>query len=141
MKYTLKGKPVPLKRPRFSSVSTHKAYDPQTRLKEDSRIELRLQHGYTRLLTNPLRLNITFFMPIPSSISKKKQKELDKTPHFKRPDLSNFIKYVEDVAQGIIFKDDSCITTINAKKVYSTNPRTEFTLVEELNEREKNPQS
>lgn len=87
-----------------------------------------------QLFTGPIRIDVTFFMPIPSSLSLKKQKELSGQIHYIRPDLSNLIKYVEDVAQGVLFRDDSQIHMIIARKLYSDFPRTEFIIFEEPNE-------
>ena len=67
-------------------------------------------------------------MPIPASYSKKKKATVNNTPHTKPPDLDNLIKFVLDVAQGIILADDKLVTTINAKKLYDTIPKTVFTL-------------
>lgn len=71
-------------------------------------------------------MHVIFFMPIPTSRSKKKQLELLNKPHLFKPDLSNLIKFVEDCCNNIVFKDDCIITSINAQKVYSDTPRTEF---------------
>jgi len=138
MKYILKGKPIPLKRPKLSTRPVPHAYDPQKHIKKDSQTELRIQHGYSKLIQDPISLDITFFMPIPISLSKKKKKQLTGQKHYKRPDLSNLIKYLEDIAQGILFRDDAIISTINAKKIYDPNPRTEFIIKKEIkDEKEK----
>jgi Holliday junction resolvase RusA-like endonuclease len=59
-------------------------------------------------------------MPIPKT---RKKKNLF---HISRPDLSNMIKFYEDVAQGILFSDDSKIAKITATKVYDEMPRVEI---------------
>ena len=61
-------------------------------------------------------------------LSPKKRLELENKLHHFKPDLSNLIKFVEDLANGIIYKDDSQISCITACKVYSQYPRTEFTI-------------
>ena len=73
-------------------------------------------------------------MTIADSLSKKKKDALLGQKHHKRPDLSNLIKYLEDAAQGILFADDATITTINARKIYDMNPRTEFYLLKDNSE-------
>lgn len=67
-------------------------------------------------------MEIAFFMPIPKSKSIKLKGEY----HHIRPDLSNLIKMVEDIAQSIVYHDDCIISSISAKKTYDLNPRTEF---------------
>lgn len=52
--------------------------------------------------------------------------------HQYKPDLSNLLKWIEDCATGIIYRDDCIIASICAKKLYAESPRTEFT-VEQLN--------
>jgi len=63
----------------------------------------------------------TFHMGIPKSM-----KNAEGDPHFYRPDLDNLIKLICDISNGIIFKDDSCISRMTCDKAYSVEPRTEF---------------
>ena len=51
---------------------------------------------------------------------------MQEQPHYSRPDLSNLIKFIEDVATGILYKDDCIIAELVSYKHYDTNPRTEF---------------
>ena len=131
MKYILRGKPIPLKRPKFTTKPFPHAIDSQKEIRQDAILELIMQRPTIRVLSGPLTLNVTFFMPIPK-MSKKKTLASIGQPHIKRPDLSNMIKWTEDVAEAAhLFSDDSIIATINAKKIYATIPRTEFTLSKE----------
>lgn len=133
--YTIPEAPIPLARPRVTKWTT---YDPQKDIKATHRSILRSQRGlkYPSSDTS-LSITITFFMPIPESLSKKKKHALIKQRHTKRPDIDNLIKYVFDVAQGILFKDDAAISTITAYKVYDTNPRTEFIIMEIQDEKKE----
>ena len=74
---------------------------------------------------DPLSVLFTLHMPIPSSMSQKKQAELVGKPHSKKPDASNIVKAVEDALNGIVWNDDSQISLLTANKVYSTDPRVE----------------
>lgn len=127
-KYTIPGKPIPLMRPRFSRKGH--VWDAQAHLKEGVAELLRFQHGKQPLMNGPLHLDITFYMYLSPHFSKKKRQELLNTPHPSRPDLSNMLKFVEDVCLNIIYHDDSVIGSICASKVYSDTPRTEFTFGE-----------
>jgi Holliday junction resolvase RusA-like endonuclease len=76
-----------------------------------------------------LRMYVDFYMLIPSSLSKIKQKNLEGKPHKKKPDLSNLIKFVEDVMNGLVYDDDRQIVEIIATKSWSYDPRTFIKLV------------
>jgi Holliday junction resolvase RusA-like endonuclease len=67
-------------------------------------------------------------MPVAKSREKFKD-SLMGTYHFYTPDTSNMVKYVEDVANGILYKDDCSIAKVIATKIYG-EPRTEFTITE-----------
>ena len=118
--YVIAGKPIPLARPRMSKGYV---YDSQKQSKQSIATLLRRQHGLIPMYCGPLHLNITFYMPIPKRT---------KAPlyHRKKPDLSNMIKFYEDVSSGILYADDRQIVKIFACKIYDENPRTEFTITE-----------
>lgn len=73
----------------------------------------------------PLEVCMEFYRPVQASIS---QKELTRRlsgvhrPTVK-PDLSNYIKALEDGLNGIIWVDDNRIVQIVAEKKYSDRPR------------------
>lgn len=125
--YILKGDPIPLARARHAY--TH-VYDSQKKEKLIGSIHIKKQHNQEPLFTGPLSLNITFYVPMPTSWSGKKKMELEETPVHVKPDLSNYIKFVEDIANGIIYTDDSLIASITSQKLYSYEPRTEFIISE-----------
>lgn len=76
-------------------------------------------------IDGPVRMDLIAKMPIPKSWSKKKKAEAMAGGIWpdKKPDLSNIIKQIEDVAQGLLFDDDKQICEITARKEYSTKPR------------------
>ena len=120
--FIIPGKPIPLARPRLGKNTT---YDSQKKHKLLAGINLKCQMRSQIPPKCPLSIEIAFFMPIPSHISKKKKQLLEGQPHHKKPDIDNLIKFVLDVANGILFIDDSVICKIVARKVYSNQPRTE----------------
>lgn len=120
MIYIINGDPVPLSRPRFAEGG--RVYDPQKNQKLMMGIALSSQHDEKPLLTGPLELSVTFFF----KVSKRNRKGY----HSCRPDLDNCIKMILDVANSILFADDSQIASIIAQKMYDTIPRTEFSLRE-----------
>lgn len=122
--YILHGSPVPLARAR---IANRRMWDSQKELKLVCGIQLAQQHLDHPLFCGPLELDVTFYMPIPQSSARKR---LDGSHCFFKPDLDNLIKFIADVGNGILYKDDACIALIKAKKVYDELPRTVFILRE-----------
>jgi Holliday junction resolvase RusA-like endonuclease len=119
---TIKGNPIPLARPRFGKGHV---YDSQKNEREAYCWEIRMQRIKYRV-DGAIRLTLIFEMAIP-----KGKKGLVGKLHCKRPDLSNLIKFVEDSALGVLYKDDNLIAEIVAKKIYSLEPKTTI-IIEEL---------
>lgn len=120
--YVLNGKPIRLKRARSSKrYYDLVVYDSQKQEKFIDSTALRSQHDNDPLIKEGCHLDVTFFMALPKN---KKHKPGD--PHIYRPDISNLLKYIEDVATGIIIHDDCLISSVSARKVYDHKPRTEF---------------
>lgn len=124
--YVIIGDPIPLARPRMSN--TH-VWDSQKHLKFSWGVQLNLQQGNFPLFEGPLHLDVTFYFDI-GKVTQKKRESFKTRHHHYVPDLSNLIKYVEDCAIGIIYKDDCLIAQITSKKLYSDTARTEFTVIE-----------
>ena len=122
-RYLIKGEPIALARARFGD---GRVYDSQKNLKVVTTITLQSQHNEEPFFEGPISLNLSFYLPI---ISAKKIK-LNAKPHTQTPDLDNLIKYIADVASGVLYKDDRIIACIVARKYYSTNPRTEIIVSE-----------
>lgn len=122
MLYVIMGDPIALARPRFNKRSV---YDSQKNKKLVAGINLRNQHGNAPFLEGALHLDIYFYLKIPMQ---GKHGRLDNRYHIYKPDLSNLLKFIEDIGTGIIYHDDSIISSINATKRYSIEPRTEFKL-------------
>lgn len=123
--YVIPGNPTPLARARFSfRNNTPRVYDSQKDLKLVTGIHIRNQHGDLPPYQGPLILHATFYFPIPL---KYKNKIYAGHPYKSVPDLSNLVKYVEDLCQDVnLFKNDAQITDIIAKKQYDNDTRTEF---------------
>jgi len=122
----LAGKPIPLRRPRFSR---GRVYDSQHKLKEAVSFDIsrQLPKGVITYL-GPISMLFRFFMPIPKSLSKKKKLGLVGNYHYKKPDIDNLVKFYCDSANGVMFNDDSQISNLKAFKYYSDDPRTEITM-------------
>jgi len=72
----------------------------------------------------PLKLELTFMMPVPKSYSKKSRNWcLSKFgTHTKKPDLDNLEKSVMDAAEGILYYNDSQICSKISNKVWAEKP-------------------
>jgi len=121
--YILHGDPIPLARPRRG---LNKLWDAQKQLKLVVGLELQKQHANEKKFFGPLHLDAIFYFALASSWSKKKSQERLGANHSSPPDLSNCIKFIEDVAQGVLYDNDCTIASINAKKIYDENARVEF---------------
>lgn len=73
-------------------------------------------------------VEIVFYMRIPSSYSKIRKTRLEGTPHTKKPDLDNLIKNLLDRGTGILWTDDSRLSSIVAKKKWSEKPRIDLAI-------------
>lgn len=73
----------------------------------------------------PLEVCMVFYRPVQASISKKERSRRLSGVHRPtvKPDLSNYIKALEDGLNGIIWIDDNQIVQIVAEKKYSDRPR------------------
>ena len=118
--FTLEGDPVPLARARMGN---HKLYDGQKHIKNVARTQLLSQFNNTQQFTGPLHVHIEFFFQIP------KQHKIGEF-HHTRPDISNCVKFVEDIMNGIVFPDDCLIASLTSKKTYDEKPLTEFYIME-----------
>lgn len=121
--YIIPGIPIPLKRPR---TSRGRFYDPQCKEKEAIQLYLKLSEKAICIEDSPISLQLGFFLPIPASWSLKKQTAALLQPHTKKPDLDNLVKFLLDLGNKVLWKDDSLIYKLDASKLYCNNPRTEL---------------
>ena len=128
-KYVLFGTPIPLQRPRYSP---GKIWDSQKAAKITCSSQLEDQHGKSPLFSGPLHMSVTFYMPIPKTCAKKRIPTTQNSYHSIKPDISNLLKFYEDIANGILYKDDACICSTHAEKRYDDGcgVRTEIELWE-----------
>jgi Holliday junction resolvase RusA-like endonuclease len=81
---------------------------------------LAMKYRPVELLDGPLVLTVKFILACPG-------RPKWKLPAVK-PDLSNYIKSIEDALNGIIWQDDARIVVCNAQKLYAmdgSKPRIE----------------
>lgn len=124
---TIPGKPVPWQRVKKGRSGIF--YNPKAKQEKEVKDKMRKVFNDPPILV-PILVNFRFYMPIPESWSKKKKRIWNNAPHQSRPDISNLIKFYEDAATGIIYKDDSqlfCYT--ETFKVWSIEPKVVLTYI------------
>lgn len=125
--FEIPGRPIALARHRHVGKI---CYDPQRKVKD--RVIAVFRGTFTGVVPAvcPTKLIVNYQMPIPRSCSKKRRMELMGTAHAVKPDLSNLVKFTEDVFNGIIWEDDSIICEIAATKVWGDRGMTSIGIVE-----------
>lgn len=64
--------------------------------------------------TDSVRVRLRFALPRPKSLSRQV-----KPSHTKRPDVDKLARAALDALTGILWKDDSQVTSLNASKIYA----------------------
>lgn len=110
------------------------AYKAGKQRKEERKLEAMLyEHRPPEPLTGQVWLGVKFFLQIPKSKSKKWKAEAltGSIRPCGKPDLSNLLKNIEDVGNGVFWKDDSLIVGYlpGTGKYYGEVPRYEVTIV------------
>ena len=121
--FTVYGHPVAKGRPRFSTRGKFPvAYTPEKTKTYESEVGMmaKAAMGASEALEGALEAFIYVTFPVPPSYSKKRTEAClnDTEKHTKKPDLDNVVKICLDGMNGIVFKDDSQITSIHSTKVY-----------------------
>jgi len=139
--FVIPGNPIPLKRHRHKIVNgKSRTYDPQKAEKLYYGLLLKQQISVLPFsgifpLSGPVHMTLRFLMPIPK---RHKLHQVHGMPHYYKPDLDNLIKFISDCANGILYKDDSQISSISSIKIYSKdNPRTEITITKYKDKNER----
>jgi Holliday junction resolvase RusA-like endonuclease len=133
LSFTVPGEPIPLQRARVvrnrHGGGIH-AFTPDKCVSHCDKVRLyatrALPENFTRF-TGPLDVYVDFFRQRPKSLSKKKRWPVS------RPDLSNYLKLIEDALNGLLWEDDSQIVSCVLCKVYAEadqEPRTEVHIIQ-----------
>ena len=125
---TVPGAPVGKARPRVTK-SGH-AYTPEKTRAYEQKVKLcwKQQSGERFLPDVGICVEIAAYMPIPSSLSMRKQEALLGKEHLKKPDLDNVIKAILDALNGCAYGDDSAIWMVTASKYYGRVPQVRIRL-------------
>lgn len=123
--YCIKIPPIAWQRARLNG---QRFFDGQTKEKVAFGLYLNQQHNDESLFSNPITLDVVFYMAQPKSLKDRKGTMY----HSTKPDLDNLIKFLLDSIKDVLIVDDKIICSIYAKKVYDKEPRTEFVITEVL---------
>lgn len=124
--YIFPDHPITLARPRFANGH---AYDSQKKLRlqwQQALSLLRTQSKDPYYIEQPLSLSLVLLFALPKRLSRQRKMDLIGKPHTNVPDASNCQKWVEDVAEGILYANDKCIVETNVIKLYAPHAVTAF---------------
>lgn len=93
-------------------------------------IGYKLREMYPEPTKSPVAVKMTFWMPIPTSGSKRQRQGMIGCHHQKRPDIDNLIKGFFDAANMIAWQDDNLVVECTARKRYAEQPGIEFEIEE-----------
>lgn len=131
LSFTIAGEPQAKARPRFSKYKGRvSVYNPHKDLSDTRRWQVKAKVKGHEIIDAPIEADITFHMPIPKSITKKRREDIlnGSIKHTLKIDIDNLLKEILDNMNGIVYKDDKLIYKISSSKVYSKNPRTEISI-------------
>lgn len=80
------------------------------------------------VIEGPVELTCVFRFPVPKSL----KRETDARRFWKksRPDLDNLVKQVKDALNGVVWRDDACVSMVHAWKCYDAEPSTTIVIEE-----------
>lgn len=70
----------------------------------------------------PLKVEVTFYRPKPKGLPKRVVLPVSK------PDISNYLKTLEDALERFVYDSDSQITSVLARKRFGSPPRIELSI-------------
>ena len=78
------------------------------------------------LIPGPLRLEVTFLLPRPKSLTRRIEK-----PE-RKPDLDKLVRAIGDALEGVVYPHDAQITTVVARKRFGDPARAEISIGPDL---------
>lgn len=125
--FIIKGQPISLVR---QDKLTQGYWDDLKKHKHEAVNQLEDQTKDIKPFEKPVHVEVNFYF-----VPKGTHKPLH--PHgynHSRPDISDLIRFVENITNGILFKDPSIISSITSVKKYSDQSRTEIIITELKND-------
>jgi Holliday junction resolvase RusA-like endonuclease len=150
MSFVIPGKPEPYARARFARAGKFvHCYNPKASIEEKDRVIMKDQlskenrEKLNALLSDEnadysAEVYGRFYVPISKSdsITTTYLKEEGKIrPDIRNGDIDNYMKLILDAMHGVVYNDDKLVTTIHAEKLYSSNPRSELTVILDIHDK------
>lgn len=122
--FEIYGAPIPQAQTQFNRKSGH-CYDPTAKKKSLMQWQM-TSYAPTKPLTCPVKVDLTFYFPVPKSTSgaKKRQMLNQVICHIKKPDADNCAYLVTNAMKKIFYEDDSQIVDLSVHKRYGEEPKT-----------------
>jgi Holliday junction resolvase RusA-like endonuclease len=122
VEFTIPGEPVGKQRPK-ASFQQKRIYTPEKTINYESFVK-HCYYGNPHFCERQVAVEIKAYMPIPSSVSKKKQQQMleEIIRPSKKPDLDNVVKSILDGLNGVAYTDDKQVIRITAEKFYGATP-------------------
>lgn len=125
--FIIDGVAVPKQRPRLSG---RVAYTPKKTRDYEERVRMAFRSSYHEAVPVyqngvPVRAYIEVIIPIPKSWSNKKHIAAEKgeiVPTSRNGDVDNYAKSILDALNGLMYEDDSQVTTLYVTKKYGNDP-------------------
>lgn len=117
------GGPVAKARPKFAR---GRAYTPTKTTNYESALGLMANKAMAgkKPFECAVAVRVVVRLPIPAlwPMTERKAAIEGLTPPIKRPDLDNYIKAIFDALNKIVFRDDSQVVELSARKIYAAEP-------------------
>ena len=122
---TIEGKPIAKGRPRLGRNGVYT--DAVTKAAETA-IGWELKKACAEPLSGTIEVSLYFTFRAPKSWRKadRERAEEEEEAHVVKPDLDNLIKLALDAANGILWRDDALVASIEAHKCYGETEATTF---------------
>lgn len=128
---SLLGSPVGFARMRLSRLGSHFVPPHQRNAAAALRLaaEQAMRESDAVMFDEPVRLDLQAEFAPPASWSKRKQQAaLIGLYHPPRPDLDNVYKLAADALSAVVFRDDSLVAELHARKIYGVQPKLVITV-------------
>ena len=128
MIFEIFSEPRPQKQTEYGK---RKFYDPSKQMKQAIQWQIR-PDAPKEPLSGPVKVSITFYMPIPKQTSKMHRRQMinGKSVPIKRPDLDNLAYLITNAMNEIVYEDDRQIVDLVLRKRYAEVPKTVIKVVE-----------
>lgn len=126
-KFTVPGKPQPKQRPRFTRAG--RPYTPSETVLYEQAVQEAFKESGGAEFEGPVKAYITLFFEIPKSYTKKRRAACEineERPTGKNHgDCDNLAKAILDSLNGIAYKDDSRVVSLEVHKLWGYPERAE----------------